>query len=269
MRKPHAIGTASEAASISWKQNRSVVGACSRTKSSSGPRTTAPEIERDDPHVRGGSVADAARRRSTGGGKRVRSNASGCARSGTVTGVSDGRPTQAGAVRAAPWRQRRPDTLVRRARLAEEVGFESLWIGDHIALPAGDKAFAAYPPDQPRLEAIVALAYMAAVTSRSPARGRRDRAAPAAAGPARQAALDHRRALEGAADRRDRGRVHGAGARALGTSLAERAPERTSTWRRCGRSGPSRCGAVVRGAVRVVLRRGRATGRSSSRTRRS
>ncbi len=29
-----------------------------------------------------------------------------------------------------------PDTLVRRARLAEEVGFESLWVGDHIALPA-------------------------------------------------------------------------------------------------------------------------------------
>src|SRR5919206_300686 len=59
-----------------------------------------------------------------------------------------------------------PDTLVRRARLAEEVGFESLWIGDHIALPAGEKSYAAYPPEQPRLEAIVALAYMAALTSR-------------------------------------------------------------------------------------------------------
>jgi probable F420-dependent oxidoreductase len=59
-----------------------------------------------------------------------------------------------------------PDTLIRRARLAEEAGFESLWIGDHIALPAGDKAFAAYPPEQPRLECIVALSYMAALTSR-------------------------------------------------------------------------------------------------------
>jgi alkanesulfonate monooxygenase SsuD/methylene tetrahydromethanopterin reductase-like flavin-dependent oxidoreductase (luciferase family) len=29
-----------------------------------------------------------------------------------------------------------PDTLVRRARLAEEAGFESLWVGDHIALPS-------------------------------------------------------------------------------------------------------------------------------------
>src|SRR3981081_767626 len=56
-----------------------------------------------------------------------------------------------------------PDTLVRRAQLAEQIGFESLWIGDHIALPvhsAGD------PAEQPRLEAVVALAFMAALTTR-------------------------------------------------------------------------------------------------------
>ena len=29
-----------------------------------------------------------------------------------------------------------PDTLARRARLTEAAGFESLWVGDHIALPA-------------------------------------------------------------------------------------------------------------------------------------
>jgi hypothetical protein len=29
-----------------------------------------------------------------------------------------------------------PETLIRPAPLAEEVGFESLWIGDHVALPA-------------------------------------------------------------------------------------------------------------------------------------
>ena len=29
-----------------------------------------------------------------------------------------------------------PGTLVRRARLAEQAGFESVWVGDHIALPA-------------------------------------------------------------------------------------------------------------------------------------
>lgn len=48
------------------------------------------------------------------------------------------------------------DTLVRRARLAEAAGFEALWVGDHLALPA----------DQPRLEALIALAYLAAVTTR-------------------------------------------------------------------------------------------------------
>jgi probable F420-dependent oxidoreductase len=55
-----------------------------------------------------------------------------------------------------------PDTLVRRARRAEEAGFESLWVGDHIALPHGLDD----PPTQPRLEAVVALTYMAALTSR-------------------------------------------------------------------------------------------------------
>lgn len=54
-----------------------------------------------------------------------------------------------------------PDTLTRRARLAEEAGFEALWVGDHVALPAGlpDSSY------QPRLEALVALTYMAAVTT--------------------------------------------------------------------------------------------------------
>jgi probable F420-dependent oxidoreductase len=55
-----------------------------------------------------------------------------------------------------------PEVLARRARRAEEVGFESLWVGDHIALPfdAGD------PPEEPRLEALVALTYLAALTTR-------------------------------------------------------------------------------------------------------
>jgi probable F420-dependent oxidoreductase len=56
-----------------------------------------------------------------------------------------------------------PDTLVRRARRAEEVGLESFWIGDHVALPPGSGD---NPAEQPRLEAVVALAYMAAVTRR-------------------------------------------------------------------------------------------------------
>jgi probable F420-dependent oxidoreductase len=55
-----------------------------------------------------------------------------------------------------------PTTMVRRARLAEEAGFESLWVGDHIALPVG----APDPADQPRIEAVVALSYLAAATTR-------------------------------------------------------------------------------------------------------
>jgi probable F420-dependent oxidoreductase len=55
-----------------------------------------------------------------------------------------------------------PDAFARRARLAEDAGFESIWVGDHIALPldAPDDAYEA------RLEAVVALTYLAAVTTR-------------------------------------------------------------------------------------------------------
>jgi hypothetical protein len=55
-----------------------------------------------------------------------------------------------------------PDALTRRARAAEAAGFESLWVGDHIALPedAPDDAH------DPRLEAVVALTHLAAVTER-------------------------------------------------------------------------------------------------------
>jgi probable F420-dependent oxidoreductase len=54
------------------------------------------------------------------------------------------------------------ETIVRRARLAEDVGFEALWVGDHVALPlqGGD------PAHQARLEALVAATYLAAVTTR-------------------------------------------------------------------------------------------------------
>ena len=52
-----------------------------------------------------------------------------------------------------------PDVLVRQARLAEDAGIESLWVGDHILLPPGEG-------DQPRLEVVAVLTYLAAVTSR-------------------------------------------------------------------------------------------------------
>ena len=55
-----------------------------------------------------------------------------------------------------------PETMARRARRAEELGFEGLWVGDHIALPADGSD----PPEQPRIEAVVALAHLAALTDR-------------------------------------------------------------------------------------------------------
>jgi probable F420-dependent oxidoreductase len=55
-----------------------------------------------------------------------------------------------------------PARLGDRARRAEEAGFESLWVGDHIALPMD----APDPPDEPRLELVTTLTYLAAVTSR-------------------------------------------------------------------------------------------------------
>jgi probable F420-dependent oxidoreductase len=53
-----------------------------------------------------------------------------------------------------------PESVVRRARLAEQAGLESLWIGDHIALPAD------LGGENPRLEAVVTATYVAAVTTR-------------------------------------------------------------------------------------------------------
>jgi probable F420-dependent oxidoreductase len=55
-----------------------------------------------------------------------------------------------------------PDRMRDRAQRAEEAGFESLWVGDHIALPVD----APDPPDEPRLELVTALTFLAAVTSR-------------------------------------------------------------------------------------------------------
>ncbi|HEX6676868.1 MAG TPA: LLM class F420-dependent oxidoreductase [Actinomycetes bacterium] len=53
-----------------------------------------------------------------------------------------------------------PDTVAHRARLAEEAGFESIWVGDHVALPAE------FDGEQPRLEVVVEVSYLAAVTTR-------------------------------------------------------------------------------------------------------
>ena len=54
-----------------------------------------------------------------------------------------------------------PQVLSARAARAEAAGFSGLWVGDHVALPDT----APDPADEPRLEALTALTYLAAVTS--------------------------------------------------------------------------------------------------------
>jgi len=64
--------------------------------------------------------------------------------------------------------------IARVARRAEELGFESLWIPDHLVLPVEYRSRYPYshdgrmpaPPDTPRHDPFLALAYAAAVTSR-------------------------------------------------------------------------------------------------------
>jgi probable F420-dependent oxidoreductase len=53
-----------------------------------------------------------------------------------------------------------PDVLRARAARAEEAGLEGLWVGDHVALPLT----APDPADEPRLEALTALTWLAAAT---------------------------------------------------------------------------------------------------------
>ena len=55
-----------------------------------------------------------------------------------------------------------PERMRARAARAEEVGFDALWVGDHVALPTT----APDPADEPRLEALSALTFLAAVTTR-------------------------------------------------------------------------------------------------------
>ena len=58
-----------------------------------------------------------------------------------------------------------PELLARRARVAEQAGFESLWVGDHVVLPVGpDDETPGHVGDQ-RLEALVTLTYLAAHTT--------------------------------------------------------------------------------------------------------
>jgi probable F420-dependent oxidoreductase len=70
--------------------------------------------------------------------------------------------------------QTQPSSLAAVARKAEELGYESLWIPEHIILPVNYKSPYPYsssgrmpaPPDTPLHDPMLALAYVAGITSR-------------------------------------------------------------------------------------------------------
>jgi probable F420-dependent oxidoreductase len=58
-----------------------------------------------------------------------------------------------------------PELQVRVARAAEEAGFDSVWTGEHVALPLHDNPVPT-PPETPFLDSLVALTNVAAHTRR-------------------------------------------------------------------------------------------------------
>ena len=60
----------------------------------------------------------------------------------------------------------RPETAARVAAAAEAAGFESVWTGEHVVLPDPQRPPSPVPPDHPMLDPAVALAFLAAKTSR-------------------------------------------------------------------------------------------------------
>src|SRR5690348_9782877 len=59
-----------------------------------------------------------------------------------------------------------PESAARLARLAEEVGFESLWVGEHVVLPDPQIPPSPLAPEDRILDPIVALTFLAAHTSK-------------------------------------------------------------------------------------------------------
>jgi probable F420-dependent oxidoreductase len=58
-----------------------------------------------------------------------------------------------------------PDVQLRIARAAEEVGFESIWTGEHVVMPVRDNPVP-IAPETPFLDSVVALTRVATVTTR-------------------------------------------------------------------------------------------------------
>lgn len=60
----------------------------------------------------------------------------------------------------------RPTDTARLARLAEELGFESVWAGEHVVVPSPRVSPSPLEPTDPILDPIVHLSFVAAVTER-------------------------------------------------------------------------------------------------------
>lgn len=59
-----------------------------------------------------------------------------------------------------------PMAAGRLAALAEEARFDSLWAGEHVVLPSPRVSASPMDPDDPILDPLIALTYLAAVTTR-------------------------------------------------------------------------------------------------------
>lgn len=59
-----------------------------------------------------------------------------------------------------------PETAARIARLAEDAGFESLWAGEHVVLPDPRVPPSPMEPEDPILDPVVALTFLAGHTRR-------------------------------------------------------------------------------------------------------
>jgi probable F420-dependent oxidoreductase len=60
-----------------------------------------------------------------------------------------------------------PDETARIARLAESLGFDSIWAGEHVVVPSPRAAPSPMEPTDPIVDPLVHLAYGAAVTERA------------------------------------------------------------------------------------------------------
>jgi len=60
----------------------------------------------------------------------------------------------------------RPADTVAMARLAEELGFDSVWAGEHVVVPSPRVAPSPMEPDDPILDPLVHLAFVAGATER-------------------------------------------------------------------------------------------------------